>query len=223
MYSHMSLYFEDRELSEMQLVPAGDRFALPEARYDKNVFFDVLSEGFTGFSTFLAKDSWYRKYDSATVELYEITDARLVAQKLYKSAVAYSKDPMTYNDNWKCTAALTPGCRGAWCSPECICPCFAPREPDDTTNCVGGTLVLMASAIDPNALKDKSLVLPALGLAGEAPGPENLLPSRAVAALQKLGTVGSKHVAVLTKRHPYRVPELYTSHTAGPLPLVLVS
>ena len=221
MYSHVSLYFEGRTLIEMQMVPLGERFALPEARYDANVFFDVLSTGFTGFSTFMAEESWYRKYTSARVELYEIKDGRLTAQVLYARAVDYSKNPMAYNDNWKCTAALTPGCPGAWCSPECLCPCFASGVPDeDTTNCVGGTLVVMASAIDPGAMENKDLVLPALGLAGAAPGPENLLPSRALAALQKLGVVGSHHVAVLTNRHPYRVPELQTS---APLPLVLVS
>jgi hypothetical protein len=214
MFSHVSLYFEGRGTIEINMAPWASKHSLIEARYAPDVFFDFLSSGFVGLSTFTASDSWYRKFRTARVELYEFTDERFNAMALYAAAIQFTKNPLGYDHRWKWSAAFLPCMSGSCFSKECLFPCF--NEPAMTTNCMGAVLIVMASVVNADASKDKDLVLPTLGMAGLAAGPENLLPSAALVALQKVGYVSAEPIAVLTRYNPQR-------KMSAPLPLVFVS
>ena len=220
MYSHVSLYFENRSWEHIGRVPNIADNSTPEAASSRNVLFDILADGFTGFSTFLGEDSWYRRYPSATTELYEMNTLvfNITAESLYAAVIAYLSDPLPYNDSLKYTASCTPCLRGSPLSGAWCCPLFYPRAAL-TTNCVGGTLTLLAAGINIKVLEDTSLVLRTLGLVGIAPAPSSLLPSKALTALQRVYFLFPCHVATLTHAQP--TPKI-PSEVSDPLPPVLL-
>lgn len=189
MASHVSIYFVD---VSPDLLNRQDTHALPSARGETSVFFDVTQKLPASFSTLNGYGSWYRLWKNPRIYLYELN---IDARALHEAANAYSEDAPKYQDNYKYLSALCPRF-----------PCLLGCDPDKT-NCVGGNLMVLAAAIDPDASGSKAATLEVLGL--RLPFPESYLPSRALEALQREGWVG-EHVSTLTHRG-----------NVGPAPMLL--
>lgn len=191
MASHLSIYFVD---VSPDLLNRQDTHALPSARGQTSVFFDVTQKRPASFSTLNGYGSWYQLWKNPRIHLYELN---IDARALHEAAVAYADNPPAYDDNFKYLSALCPRF-----------PCILGCDPDKT-NCVGGNLMVLAAAIDPVASGSKAATLDVLGLG--LPFPESYLPSRALVALKEKGWVG-EHVTTLTPM----------GNSAGPAPLLLI-